>query len=274
MSEIRAEQELVRLIAWFLPFRSCLVAFSSGVDSTLVALAARMALGERALAVTSISPAFPERELDEARKIASEIGIKLREVHQNDLETFGYVENNVSRCYFCRNNLGKAIQPLLREEAIDVWVDGTQIDDLSTPRPGIKALREAGFRSPLVELGLGKSAVREMARIARLSNYAKPSEACLSSRIAFGQQIDLRTLKLVDEAENIVRKFTRATIVRVRTIGNKALIQVDTDSISKANAAFSEISRDLKELGYSAVELDPKGYARGSMLSLFVNEKL
>ncbi|MFI5420105.1 MAG: asparagine synthase-related protein, partial [Nitrososphaerales archaeon] len=170
-------QDLERLVNWFVSFRSCLVAFSGGVDSSLLAFAAKSALGNRAHAVISKSPAMAESEIDWAKKVAKEIGIELLEVVQNDLEDREYVKNSVTRCYFCRSNLVDAMRPLVDRLAIEVCVDGTHADDMSSPRPGVKALREAGFRPPILELGFGKEKIRNMARTAGLSTWQRPSEA-------------------------------------------------------------------------------------------------
>jgi uncharacterized protein len=273
-SERRVGVEFLRtLIEWFRPFQSALVAFSSGVDSSLVALAAYRALGQRAFAVTSISPSFARRELLEARKIAKEIGIELVEVEQDDLNSVDYVMNQVSRCYFCRSNLVRAIQPILKERKPQVCVDGTHLDDMSSPRPGIKALREGGFRSPLAELGMRKEDVRRVARLVGLSNSEKPSEACLSSRIAYGQAIDTKTLRMIEDSEEFIRQITSASVVRVRTIGTHAVIELNSDSIEEARRKFAKIETRLRALGYSSVELDPEGYKPGKMLSLFVQNR-
>ncbi|MGH2638330.1 MAG: ATP-dependent sacrificial sulfur transferase LarE, partial [Rhabdochlamydiaceae bacterium] len=214
-----AEDNLKRLIDWFVGFESCIVAFSAGVDSSLLALAAKKALQNRAYAVTSHSPSFPRSEKITAELIAKEIGIKLIVVDQDDLGNSWYVKNEVTRCYFCRNNLASAIYPIAQRLSVKLCVDGTHLDDMRTPRPGIRALREAGFRAPLAELEMGKDAVRAMARYSGLSNWDRPSEACLSSRIAFGQEIDEKTLRRIESAEIIVRSITGARTVRVRTIG-------------------------------------------------------
>lgn len=258
------------LVGWFRNFNSCIVAFSAGVDSSLLAVAAKKALGKRAYAVTSISPAFPESERKEAELVAGEIGIELIQVTQDDLNDARYVKNDVSRCYFCRSNLAVAMMPVARMLSVDVCVDGTHKDDLEKPRPGVKALREGGFRAPFSELGFGKQQIRDMALFVHLSNWNKPSEACLSSRVAYGHSISLETLSRIERAENVVKELTGAKVVRVRTIGRKASIEVDNESLKKAFEEFRVISEKLKYLGYENVEIDPAGYVSGRMLELFV----
>jgi pyridinium-3,5-biscarboxylic acid mononucleotide sulfurtransferase len=270
VTEADPKENLGRLVEWFRAFNSCIVAFSAGVDSSLLALAAKSALGTRAYAVTSLSPAFAVAEREEARRISSEIGIELVEVSQDDLNDSNYVKNEVSRCYFCRTNLAIAILPIAEKLLINLCVDGTHVDDLEKPRPGVKALRENGFRAPLVELGFGKNQIREMARHAGLSNWNRPSEACLSSRVAYGQSISLNTLQLIEKAEEIVKSLTGAEIVRVRTIGSTAVIEVDKPHVFAAENRLNKVREKLNEFGYESVSIDPEGYASGNMLELFV----
>jgi pyridinium-3,5-biscarboxylic acid mononucleotide sulfurtransferase len=271
MEQSSSRENLERLIGWFGKFRSCIVAFSAGVDSSLLAYAAKCALECRAYAVTSLSPAFAVSEQEKARKIAEEIGIELIEVYQDDLQDPSYIRNDVSRCYFCRTNLVQAITPIVQKLSVEVCVDGTHLDDLGKPRPGVKALREKGFRAPLVELGFGKEAIREMARYSGLSNWNWPSEACLSSRIAYGHSIDLETLDRIEKAEQIVKGITNADIVRVRTIGKDAVVEVDKQSVAVAFRSLNAIDSKLRKLGYEKISIDPEGYVSGKMLELFVS---
>ncbi len=267
------KENLEKLAAWYDAFRSCIVAFSGGVDSSLLAFAARSVLFDRAYAVISKSPAMATSEVEAARKSAKEIGIDLYEVSQDDLADEAYVKNSVNRCYFCRSNLVTAIAPLVNRFAIEICVDGTHTDDMSNPRPGVKALREAGFRAPFLELGFGKREIREMAKAAGLSNWNRPSEACLSSRIAFGSEINLTKLQRVEAAENYVKVIIGARIVRVRTLEKHAIVEVDKESLSEAFRNLSLIQEELKVLGYETVEIDKEGYRSGKMLELFVGRE-
>ncbi len=264
--------KLDQLVEWFSSYDSCLVAFSGGVDSSVLAYAACKTLGKNALAVTSVSPAFAKSELSAATKIASEIGIELVTVRQDDLSDPNYVANQVSRCYFCRSNLARAIEPFAKRRNINLWVDGTHSEDMRSPRPGVKALREAGFRAPFVELSYSKSDIRAIAKLANLSNAERPSEACLSSRIAYEQRIESNTLRMIEQSEEFIKQVTGANVVRVRTIGSGAVVELDRASIPTALEKVLEISDALKSLGYSSVEIDSEGYREGRMLSLFVQE--
>jgi pyridinium-3,5-biscarboxylic acid mononucleotide sulfurtransferase len=260
---------------WFLNFRSALVALSAGVDSSVLASVARRTLGkENSLAVTSVSPAFSSSELEYARTIAKEIDIELKVVYQDDLSSPDYVANGVNRCYFCRSNLASSIRHVAESRKIEVCVDGTHLDDLKSPRPGIKALREAGFRAPLAELRFSKQDVREIARILNLSNSERPSEACLSSRVAYGQTIDFHILRRIEKAEVIVRNLTGAKIVRVRTINQDASVEVDKHSLRITYEKQSEITSALKNLGFGDVRIDPEGYTSGKMLQMYVKNEV
>ena len=262
-------KELDSLIGWFGRYRSCAVAFSGGVDSSLLAYAARAAIVDGAVAVFSKSPATPSSEARNARQIASEIGIELLVVEQNDLASPGYVANSANRCYFCRSNLASAMEPIIKERCIEVSVDGTHADDMKSPRPGVKALREAGFKAPFVELGIGKEEIRQIARYAGLSNSDRPSEACLSSRIAFGQRVDDVTLHMVEQAELAVREITHASTIRVRVIGGDALVEVDPGCVATALENRAVIESALARVGFANVRIAEDGYLPGRMLELF-----
>jgi pyridinium-3,5-biscarboxylic acid mononucleotide sulfurtransferase len=268
------KENLVKLKSWFQQFDSALVAFSSGVDSSVLAYCAQQALSARAIAVTSISPSLAQSEIYSATQVAKEIGIELIVVTQDDLGSEYYVANQVDRCYFCRSNLVQAIRPIVEERKIAVCVDGTHADDMKSPRPGVKALREAGFRAPFLELKLAKEDIRSIARMVKLSNSDKPPEACLSSRIAYGQRINQQTLHRIEQSEKYIRRLIDPKIVRVRTIGTQAIVELDLESIPKAQKLLSKIQETLMSLGYLSVQIDPNGYSSGRMLDLFVKDNV
>ena len=194
-----------------------------------------------------------------ARVVAHEIGIELIEVEQDDLGTPEYVTNGVSRCYFCRNNLAQAIQPICDRLLLEICVDGTHVDDMKTPRPGIEDLSAKPVLGRLTSSWEWERILSEStARFVGLSNSERPNEACLSSRIAFGQKIDLKTLRKIETAENAVRLITSASIVRVRTIGTSASVEVDKSTVVTAIERKEEIIRALRNLGYDTVKIRSK----------------
>jgi uncharacterized protein len=260
-------EKFAKLVQWFKGLRGVVVAYSGGVDSTVVSLAAVKALGGRAVAVTQVSATLGEDELREAIEVAREIGIRHVLVgSRDDLDPL-VAANTPARCYFCRSNLADVLLEIARKEDIDTIVDGTNMDDLGDTRPGILAMRSAGVRSPLVELGLGKREVREMARALKLPNAEKPANACLASRIPHWTPIDHDLLKMVDEAERIVRRMVGATQVRVRVHGALARIEVAPEerSLFFSEDTMSRVSEALNRLGFTFVALDLAGYRQGSV---------
>jgi uncharacterized protein len=244
---------------------SVLVAFSGGIDSTLVLKAAHQALGTRSVAVTAVSPTFPEIELEVARQVGVEIGAKHLIIETDQLHIPEFARNDASRCYHCKTDLYQALGKLRQEMGINAIVDGTNLDDLEDDRPGIAAAREWGVRSPLVEAGISKAEVRALAKELGLSNWDKPAAACLSSRIPRGIMITHEKLGRVEQAEAaLFREGFRQ--VRVREHGETARIELGEEELPRIldQARRSRISAALKKLGYRFVTLDLEGYRRGS----------
>jgi uncharacterized protein len=253
-----------KLLEWFGDKESVVVALSGGVDSTVVAKAAHYVLGSTAIAVTARSSTLPLKELECAKEVAKEIGIEHVVIDEDELDDPRFVENPSNRCYFCREGLVKAVRKLADEKGIRYILDGANADDPMEHRPGLKALKEGGARSPLLELGLNKEDVREIGRHFGLSVSDKPAMACLASRIPYGEKITKEKLVMVERAEDYLRGngFKK---VRVRNHGGIARIEVNRNEVEKAIALKDEISAELKKLGFSYVTLDLEGYRSGSM---------
>lgn len=239
--------------------RRVLVAFSGGVDSGLVARMARDALDGDALAVVADAESLARWELDEARAEAAEIGIPLRIVGVSELSNPAYAANPANRCFFCREGLAEALLPIAKDGNYDVIADGIHLSDLGDLRPGIRAMDAAGFWHPLVEFGLTKPMVRDLARSLRLSFADKPSNACLSSRIPHGIPITIDLLRRVESAEGYLRDLGFRQ-VRVRHEGTTARIEVFPEDIPRLKSLEAVVATALRERGYEQVAIDPRGY--------------
>jgi pyridinium-3,5-biscarboxylic acid mononucleotide sulfurtransferase len=252
-----------RLISWFQnKNQKAIVALSGGVDSAVVALAAKKALDKKAVAVTADYNTLSGDELKSARKIAKELDIDHRIVRYNELDNEEFVKNDSLRCYHCRTELASFL--LLEAEKMDVSlvVDGTNIDDLEDYRPGIKAMRENGVKSPLVELGIGKQNIRSIAKSNNLSVFDKPSNSCLASRIPHGIPVTFEKLKRIEAAEILVKSVFNVRQVRVRDHQDTARIEVGREEFKEMfdTDKLLTIDSKLKNLGFKYVALDLSGY--------------
>nr|WP_188887930.1 ATP-dependent sacrificial sulfur transferase LarE [Paenibacillus radicis (ex Gao et al. 2016)] len=244
---------------------SVVVAFSGGVDSTFLLDAAIRTLGvDRVLAVTADSETYPTEELEEAIQLAKKIGAHHQVIETSELSIPGYKENNANRCYFCKRSLFEHLEPFIKEGAYKHIVYGLIADDMNEHRPGVQAAKERGVRGPLQEAGLFKEEIRDLSREYGLPTWNKPSFACLSSRIAYGETITIEKLGRVGEAERYIRSLGFGQ-VRVRSHGDIARIEVEPAVMERLLAHSTEISFRLKELGYLYVAMDLTGYRSGSM---------
>jgi uncharacterized protein len=251
-------------------FHRVIVAFSGGVDSTLVAYLARLAVRDQAIAVTADSPSLPSSELEEAKLLAEKIGLKQIVVRTDELEDPNYTLNPVNRCYFCKKELSQKLRQLATELNVPLIVDGTNADDLTGHRPGAAALSEEGVRRPLADVGMTKAEVRELARLFGLPNFDKPSMPCLSSRVQYGQLITPGRLLRIERSEAFVRSLIGVKELRVRDHGNLARIEVGRKerSLFFDEELLDKIAGALRELGFLYVAFDVAGYRSGSMNEL------
>jgi len=258
--------KLQNLIDWFEDKNKAIIALSGGVDSALVAYAAFQKLGDSATAVTADYKTLSKEELETAKRVCSEIGIKQILLDYDELQNEEFVKNDLNRCFHCRLELSDHLIALAKKHNVEFIVDGTNLDDLGDYRPGIEALKKNGVRSPLVETGFTKNEIRNTAKMVGLSVYDKPSNSCLASRIPWGQRITSEKLTRIELGETIVKQLTNLKQVRVRDLDGMAKIEVDKDKISVfEDRLLNEITLKLKILGFSSVEVDPDGYRPGKI---------
>jgi uncharacterized protein len=267
-SELVAKRD--RLLEVLRGFGSTAVAFSGGIDSTVVAMAARLALGERAVAVTADSPSVPRAEIDTARRLAERIGIRHRIVSTSEFADANYVRNDGSRCYFCKSELYSRIETLLPELGASIVCSGANLDDDGDYRPGLKAAAEHRVRHPLQEAGFTKADVRALARAWELPTWDKPASPCLSSRLAPGVEVTPERTARVEAAETHLHDLGyRECRVRLHE-GELARIEVPLPDLLRLlePAVHRELVRRLKELGFRYITLDLEGFRSGNLNQL------
>ena len=243
---------------------SVVVAYSGGIDSTLVAVVAHRALGPRALAVTAVSPALAARELEEATGLARRFGFSHQIIDTKEMEREGYVANSSRRCYFCKTELYADLRKLAQDKDYAWIANGTNTDDLGDYRPGLQAASEHQVRSPMVETGLGKEMVRRLARDLGIPTWDKPAQPCLSSRIPYGTPVTVEALSRIERAEEYLRDLGLRE-VRVRHHDRLCRIEVGEREMELAFARRQEIVENLKRVGYLWVSLDLAGLRSGSL---------
>jgi uncharacterized protein len=260
------EQKWKHLKALLHEMKPAVLAYSGGVDSSLLLRAASEVMGSGLIAATAVSETYPAGELQSAKDFVRSLGVTHRILRTEELASEDYCQNSPDRCYYCKKELFVKLRKLADTEGISFILEGSNTDDLSDHRPGRKAAGEHAVRSPLVEAGLSKSDVRELARGLELPVWDKPSLACLSSRIPYGTRITPAILKAVQAAEDHLRTHGFRQ-VRVRHHGDMARIEVDRSDFEKllSSGVAERITAALKEIGYTYVCLDLAGYRTGSM---------
>jgi conserved hypothetical protein TIGR00268 len=260
------QEKLERLKALFIEMERALIAYSGGIDSTLVAKVAFDVLGDRALAVTAVSPSLLPEDLEEACIQAAEIGLAHELVETHELENPNYAANPVNRCYFCKSELHDTLKPLALERGYPYVVDGVNADDLHDYRPGIQAAKERGARSPLAEVGITKAEVRQISQQLGLPWWDKPAQPCLSSRFPYGEEITVAKLQRVGRAEIFLRKLGWQNL-RVRSEGDTARIELPPEKIKDfvLSTDLNTVVTKFQEFGFIYVTLDLEGYSSGKL---------
>ena len=243
---------------------STIVAYSGGVDSTLLLKIAYDCLAEKAVAITAVSPSVPKAELEEAKSIAQQIGVRHVMVESHEMEDQNYTMNSENRCYFCKTNAYDEIFRFAEQEGFDYILDGTNADDVDDYRPGRKAAKERGVRSPLQENGITKAEIRKLAKNLGLPNWDKPAAACLSSRIPYGTQVTVKNLSQVEKAEMVLKNMGFQQL-RVRHHEQIARIEIEPADFQEILSHREKIMNSFVKIGYKYVTLDLKGFRSGSM---------
>ncbi|MEM3065188.1 MAG: ATP-dependent sacrificial sulfur transferase LarE [Candidatus Nitrosotenuis sp.] len=258
--------KLKQLQDWFLDKNGVVVALSGGVDSALVAYAAHASLGNAALAVTADYKTLAQEELQSAKTVCRQIGIRHLIIEYDELQNEDFVKNDKNRCFYCRTELSKYLLQVAKKEGIQLIVDGTNADDLVDYRPGIVALQSNGVRSPLVETNFTKQEIRDAAKQIGLSVHDRPSNACLASRIPWGQRVTAQRLARIEMGEIFVKQLLGAKQVRVRDISGMAKIEVGVDELhllEKEKLCKLEVM--LKSIGFDSMTVDEEGYRTGKL---------
>jgi uncharacterized protein len=252
-------------------YRRAIIGFSAGVDSTLVAFAAKKILRKNALIVLARTETIIEEDIELARKLAKKYKFNYEEIEYNELEIENYASNPINRCYYCKSELYSRLLEIAAERNIPYVLDGANVDDLGDYRPGRVAAKENKIHSPLIECGFTKQDVREAAEFYGIPNYDKPSAPCLSSRIPYGTFIDSDSLSMIARAEKFIRSKGFKN-VRVRHFNHIAKVEVDSHDVTRIKSLYDEVEYELKAIGYEKIEIDDEGFKSGKLNQAIISQ--
>jgi len=255
---------LSKLEKWFLARKFTITAFSGGIDSSLVLYLSKYFLGENAIACISASESLKRRDLDLARKFCVDYDIRLEIIKTSELQDENYLQNPTNRCYFCKNHLYMAISSLRKKYPGYVLLNGTNSNDLGDYRPGLQAASEHYIQSPLVACNIDKEMVRKLAKYLGIQHWNKPASPCLSSRVPYGNGINIGKLKSIEEAEAILNNYGFED-VRVRHFEHEARIEVPAKELAHLHNVYAAVSIEIKKLGFKHCAIDEEGLVSGKL---------
>jgi uncharacterized protein len=264
--------KLNQLKSNLIKMKSVAIAYSGGADSTFLVNVSYNELGKNAIAVTATSSTYPQRELKQAIDFTKKLGINHIIISSEETEIDEFSKNPSNRCYYCKKELFTKIKQIANDEKINFVLDGSNVDDESDYRPGMKALKELGIVSPLKDVGLTKKDIKELSQDMKLDTWNKPAFACLASRFPYGTKITKSRLKMIEKAEDYIRNIGVEQF-RVRFHNEMARIEVLKEDFPKIIDNSEEINREFKKLGFNYITLDIEGYRTGSMNEVLKNEK-